>query len=84
MEPGIAPTDSRLRMDIRAMEEGDLERADKLMHELEVRHVAKKRAEPVWFVLKQNPFTNETFYHFNNEYWLCKKRGDWSKSPQIF
>jgi hypothetical protein len=36
MEPSVAPTDSRHRPDIRAMEEGKLEQADKLMYSLEV------------------------------------------------
>ena len=84
MEPDVAPTDTRLRLDIRAMEEGDLERADEIMHDMEVRHVAKKKAEPVWFTMKQNPYTGQTFYHFNSEYWQCKKRKDWEKSPNIF
>ena len=88
MEPGVAPTDSRHRPDIRAMEDGDWDQADKLMHSLEVKYVAKKEAEPIWFEMKMNPITNETFYHFKSDdqtrknYWECKKRNDWSKAPQ--
>ena len=81
MEPGVAPTDSRLRPDIRAMEDGDWDQGDRLMHSLEVKYVAKKKSEPVWFEMKTNPITNETFYHFKNDYWECKKRNDWSISP---
>jgi oxysterol-binding protein 1 len=87
MEPGVAPTDSRLRPDIRAMEDGDWDQADKLMHSLEVKYIAKKKTEPIWFEMKTNPITNETFYHFKNDddaqnYWECKKRSDWSRTQQ--
>ena len=83
----MAPTDSRHRPDIRAMEDGDWDQADKLMHSLEVKYVAKKKTEPIWFEMKTNPITNETFYHIKSDdptqknYWECKQRNDWSKSP---
>ena len=88
MELGVAPTDSRLRPDMRLMEEGDLDQADKIMHALEVKfNKIGTRVEPIWFEMKTNPITNETFYHFKNDdddenqnYWACKKRKDWSKS----
>jgi len=86
MEPGVAPTDSRHRPDMRAMEEGNLEQADKIMHSLEVKYIAKKKTEPIWFEMKTNPVTNETFYHLKNDdetqknYWEFKQRNDWSKS----
>ncbi len=89
MEPGVAPTDSRHRPDIRAMEDGDWDQADKLMHSLEVKYVAKKRTEPIWFEMKTNAITNEKMYLLKNgdnreNYWACKKRNDWSKSPPSF
>jgi hypothetical protein len=89
MESDVAPTDSRLRPDIRAMEDGDWDQADKLMHSLEVKYVAKKKTEPIWFEMKKNPITNEKMYVLKNgdnkeNYWQCKKRNDWNKSPLSF
>ena len=86
MEPGVAPTDSRFRPDMRVMEEGDLENADKIMHALEKKYIGKKRVEPVWFEKKTNSITNETFYQFkrsksSQNYWMCKKKNDWRKAP---
>jgi hypothetical protein len=85
MEQGVAPTDSRHRPDMRLMEEGNLEQADKIKHSLEVKYISKKKTEPIWFEMKTNPITNETFYHFKNDdqtqnYWECKKRNDWSRT----
>lgn len=82
-ENDVAPSDSRHRPDMRLMEEGDLEQADKIMHALEVKHSAEKKNEPVWFEKKMSHISNETFYHFkcDETYWECKRRNDWSKSP---
>ncbi|XP_067204687.1 oxysterol-binding protein 1 isoform X2 [Linepithema humile] len=40
--------------------------------------------EPLWFSKKQDPFTDSRCYVFNNEYWDCKSKGDWSRCPNIF
>ena len=85
MEPNVAPTDSRFRPDMRLMEEGELKQADEIMHALEVKYIKTKKVEPVWFEMKTNPISKETFYHFKcdenfQNYWECKKRNDWKKS----
>ena len=86
MEPGVAPTDSRFRPDMRLMEEGELKQADEIMYSLETKYIGTKRVEPVWFEMKTNPISKETFYHFkSNEenYWEYKKRNDWSKHDHL-
>ena len=86
MEPNVAPTDSRLRPDMRLMEEGELKQADEIMYALETKFIGKKRVEPVWFEMKTNPISKETFYHLkSNEenYWECKKRNDWCKRDHL-
>ena len=82
MEPNVAPTDSRLRPDLRLLEETKLEEADKIMYSLEKKYIKLRAVEPVWFHLVQDPYTNEMVYKFTNEYWACKSRQDWTKSPQ--
>ena len=62
-EKDVAPSDSRLRPDMRLMEEGELEQADKIMHALEVKHSSEKKKEPIWFEMKLNSISNEAFYH---------------------
>ena len=88
-EPNIAPTDSRLRPDQRLMEEGCMPEADekKLILEEKQRNKLKHyvtEPDPIWFRKAIDPVTNEERYMFKNEYWECKKRQDWSKSPKIF
>ena len=51
MEPGIAPTDSRLRPDQRMMEEGDFDRSNQIKAQLEEKQRAKRR-ERESFALK--------------------------------
>ena len=43
-EPGVAPTDSRLRPDQRLMENGDFDQANVIKHKLEEKQRAKRRA----------------------------------------
>ena len=40
--------------------------------------------EPTWFKKTIDPATNEPIYTFENKYWGCKQKQDWSKCPQIF
>ena len=84
MEPNVAPTDSRLRPDLRLLEEVKLEEADKIKNRLEKKYAGQNKTEPVWFRLVNDPLTNQMVYRFTNEYWSCKKRQDWTKSSNIF
>jgi len=89
LEPNIAPTDSRLRPDIRLMEETKWNEADEKKIYLENKqrqNLTNSETEPppVWFKKILDPITNEECFAFTNEYWECKKRNDWRKSPQIF
>ena len=84
MEPNVAPTDSRLRPDLRLLEETKLEEADKIMNTLESKYADLKKTEPVWFRPVQDPIKNDTVYTFSGEYWTCKASQDWSKAPNLF
>lgn len=89
LESNIAPTDSRLRPDICAMEESKWNEAEekKIYLENKQRQRLKKfgsEPPPVWFKKVITPLTKEECYVFTNDYWECKKRRDWKKSPKIF
>ena len=84
MESNVAPTDSRLRPDLRLLEEVKLEEADNIKNRLEKKYAGQNKAEPVWFRLVNDPLLNKMVYRFTNEYWSYKERQDWSKSPNIF
>ncbi|CAK8694475.1 unnamed protein product [Clavelina lepadiformis] len=101
-EPGIAPTDSRLRPDQRMMEKADWDLANELKQGLEdsqrarrrkreAEAIAKKAAgqqvelyKPIWFSSKKCEITGEIFNVYQNEYWECKEKADWSRCPSIF
>jgi len=88
-EANVAPTDSRLRPDQRLMEEGNLNEADAKKVYLEEKQRVKLKQydtepEPLWFKKEYDPITCAERYVFTNEYWECKSKQDWSKSPQIF
>lgn len=94
-EPGVAPTDSRRRPDQRFMEEGRWDEAnqEKLRLEEKQRQVRKAREiegngidtfKPKWFEKKYDSLTNSEIYVFNNEYWDCKSKQDWTRCEDIF
>ena len=88
-EPNVAPTDTRLRMDQRLMEETKWDEADEKKIYLEEKQRARLRKhdiepDPVWFKKINDPYTNEPLYAFTNEYWTCKAKQDWSRCPDLF
>ena len=94
-EPGVAPTDSRLRPDQRLMEDAKWDEAnlEKLRLEDKQRQTRKKREsqknkaseyEPVWFKKTIDPYTNLPIHISTNEYWKCKENQDWKSCPDIF
>lgn len=98
LRPWIAPTDSRLRPDQRAMEEGeyDLAATEKTRLENEQRDRRRQREErgqefiPAWFEKAKCPITGEAYWKFNGKYWDARERagnGDtsvWDKLEPLF
>lgn len=84
LEDDVAPTDSRLRPDIRLMEQGQWDRAheEKLRIELKSCNQARKQQshKSVWFDSIVDPLTNQIIHYFNGNYWDCKIKKDWSRS----
>lgn len=93
-DQNVPPTDSRNRIDQRAMEEGDWDKANHLKQKLEEaqRKRSKEREEhgivykPYWFQLKeQNERIDENdIYVFDERYLECKQNANWSTCPRIF
>jgi len=75
-EAVLPPTDSRLRVDRRALEAGDLDLASKMKHELEEKQRAAKRARDAkgeqwqthYFEKEEDP-TFGNVWKFNGKYW---------------
>ncbi len=98
LRPWIAPTDSRLRPDQRAMEEGDYDFAATEKNRLELEQRARRRDReakgeefvPAWFVKTTCPITGESYWQFTGQYWDDRDRagqGDrsvWDRLEPIF
>ena len=82
--PWLAPTDTRLRPDQRAMEDGEYDIAAEEKHRLEEkqRAVRKERElknetySPRWFTKDTHPITKQMFWKFNDKYWDVRKDKD--------
>lgn len=80
----LPATDTRLRPDQRALEEGDLNAAEQLKMQLESgqRERRKKREEnnfryePKWFSHKSS--TEQDVWEYNGKYWECRKNPGFS------
>eukprot|EP00371_Babesia_bovis_P003029 XP_001611676.1 oxysterol-binding family protein [Babesia bovis T2Bo] len=86
-------TDSRFRPDLRAYEDGDMDRAVREKHRLEEvqRENAKKSIDgeashkPRWFLKHLDPETNAPSWEFTGEYWQRKADGTIAEGvPNIF
>ena len=72
----LPPTDTRLRPDIVALENGDLELASAEKHRLEEKQRAARRLReangdpwiPMWFELKSNSIFNRDEWEFTGQY----------------
>lgn len=88
----LAPTDTRLRPDQRAMEDGRYDEASNEKHRVEEKQrAARKRREqnrepykPQWFVKLKHPITDDDYWHYNNEYWIKRKNKQLADSGDIF
>lgn len=79
----IAPTDSRLRPDIRAYEFGNVKMAGEHKHRLEEAQRARRKRnqelkrewKPLWF--EYSKVGEEISSRFRGDYWKCRETGKW-------
>ncbi|KAL1304319.1 hypothetical protein AAFC00_000722 [Neodothiora populina] len=82
LRPVIAPTDSRLRPDQRAMEDGKYDLAATEKERVENLQRKRRRAReekgeefvPKWFSLDTDKVTGEKYWKFNGEYWKIRDK----------
>ncbi|KAI9768844.1 MAG: hypothetical protein M1840_004658 [Geoglossum simile] len=88
----LPPTDSRLRPDQRAAEQGSLERAEELKTKLEEAQRARRRGMgdeewvPKWFVKAPGAGVEGEwkFKGGKDSYWEERARGNWEGVPRLF
>jgi oxysterol-binding protein 1 len=91
----LPPTDTRLRPDQRAMEDGEYDFAATEKNRVEEKQRAARRVrenegvewKPKWFSKKRDELTGESYWAFGGEggsYWESRQKGDWSVSDDIF
>ncbi|CAH1390099.1 unnamed protein product [Nezara viridula] len=88
-EPGVAPTDSRFRPDVRSFENGNWQEANSVKCELEDKQRARLKAQdkepdPLWFRKQTVEDVGDETYVYIGGYWECKKKKDWKRCPKIF
>ncbi|KAB2577609.1 Oxysterol-binding protein [Lasiodiplodia theobromae] len=97
LKPILAPTDTRLRPDQRAMEDGEYDFAATEKNRVEEKQRAKRREreaageefEPHWFSKARDEVTGEEYWKFNGEYWKMREKvangeGSWEGCEDIF
>lgn len=88
----LPPTDTRLRPDQRAMEDGEYDFAATEKHRVEEKQRAKRRDreskgeeyQPKWFSKGVCETTGEEYWVYNGSYWKSRAAGDWSVCEDIF
>jgi hypothetical protein len=98
-EKHLAPTDSRLRPDQRALEDGDVDRAEALKARLEERQRARRRVleehgeewKPRWFtkvgIVEAAALGDEEVWRLKggkDGYWECRERREWEGLTECF
>lgn len=92
LRPHLAPTDTRLRPDQRAMEDGEYDLAATEKNRVEEKQRAKRRDRelkgeefvPRWFAKARDETTGEEYWKFNREYWAIRAAvGDGSKDWKL-
>lgn len=95
LRPHLPPTDTRLRPDQRAMEDGEYELAATEKNRVEEKQRAKRREReangeefiPQWFKKAKCPTTGEYFWQKiegEGEYWKRRANNDWHGCEDIF
>eukprot|EP00826_Nyctotherus_ovalis_P002116 TRINITY_DN1039_c0_g1_i10.p1 TRINITY_DN1039_c0_g1~~TRINITY_DN1039_c0_g1_i10.p1 ORF type:complete len:370 (+),score=88.99 TRINITY_DN1039_c0_g1_i10:1098-2207(+) len=92
LEAVLPPTDSRLRPDIRALEDNDIKLASNEKYRLEeiqrekLKVMKNKKVEhrPVYFEESIDSISGEKEYKFNGKYWEDREKGNWSHLPTIY
>lgn len=82
LRPVLAPTDTRLRPDQRAMEDGEYDLAATEKERVEQKQRKKRREReaageefvPRWFSKDHHPVTGEEYWKFNGEYWRLREQ----------
>jgi 5-oxoprolinase (ATP-hydrolysing) len=88
----LCGTDSRLRKDIRMLEEGNMEGAEEEKQRLEeaqrvARRIREERGEnynPKWFAQDVDPATNITYWKYKGGYWESRKQPPSSWASPLF
>ncbi|EXJ83294.1 hypothetical protein A1O1_06913 [Capronia coronata CBS 617.96] len=92
LRPHLPPTDTRLRPDQRAMEDGEYDLAATEKNRVEEKQRAARRQReaagdewrPKWFEKKKHPVTGEPYWEYNGQYWQKRLDHDWSVCDDIF
>lgn len=92
LKPWLPPTDTRLRPDQRAMEDGRYDEASNEKHRVEEKQRAARRKreatrtsyKPNWFVKAQHPITGDSYWQFNEKYWRMRKDKNLEGTGDIF
>ncbi|KAI8283590.1 Oxysterol-binding 2 [Colletotrichum sp. SAR11_57] len=90
LRPWIAPTDSRLRPDQRAMEDGEYDYAAEEKDRLEVAQRARRKHReengiefhPAWFEKTTCEITGEEYWKFNGKYWEQREKAGPEGDPK--
>lgn len=89
----LCPTDSRLRPDQRAMEDGAFEDANMIKVTLEEKQRAVRRSweadpdyvyMPRWFSRELDKDTGEEYWRYLGDYWESRLRGEWGNCRNIY
>lgn len=92
LRAALPPTDTRLRPDQRAMEEGEYDFAATEKNRVEEKQRAARRKrenageewKPKWFEKRVDETTGESYWHSDGRYWEHRKERDWSVCDDIF
>lgn len=96
LKPWLPPTDTRLRPDQRAMEDGEYDFAATEKNRVEEKQRATRRRreesgeefQPKWFEKSECPVTGEAFWNFNGQYWAEREKAGsgqaWKQVEEIF
>lgn len=92
LKPWVAPTDTRLRPDQRAMEEGRYDEAADEKLRVEEKQRAARRAreqtgeqyEPRWFETRRHAVSGEQYWAYKGTYWPTRAAGQLADKGDIF